>query len=40
VFPNDLLRMPPKRAIEFKIELQPVIAHIAKSVSNDTHGIG
>jgi hypothetical protein len=23
VFPNDLLRMPPDRAIEFKIELQP-----------------
>jgi hypothetical protein len=24
VFPDDLLGMPPERAIEFKIELQPV----------------
>jgi hypothetical protein len=30
VFSNDLLGMPPKRAIEFKIELQPGIAPIAK----------
>jgi hypothetical protein len=31
VFSNDLLGMPPKRAIEFKIELQPGIAPIAKA---------
>jgi hypothetical protein len=30
VFPDDLPRMPPKRAIEFKIELQPGTAPIAK----------
>jgi hypothetical protein len=30
VFPDDLPRMPPERAIEFKIELQPGIAPIAK----------
>jgi hypothetical protein len=32
VFPDDLLGMPPERAIEFKIELQPGIAPIAKSL--------
>jgi hypothetical protein len=32
VFPDDLLRMPPERAIEFKIELQLGIAPIAKSL--------
>jgi hypothetical protein len=31
VFPNDLPRIPPGRAIEFKIELQPDIALIAKA---------
>jgi hypothetical protein len=31
VFPDDLPGMPPKRAIEFKIELQPSIAPIAKA---------
>jgi hypothetical protein len=31
VFPGDLPRMPPKRATEFKIELQPGTAPIAKS---------
>jgi hypothetical protein len=31
VFPGDLLGMPPERAIEFKIELQPGIAPIAKA---------
>jgi hypothetical protein len=31
VFPDDLPGMPPKRAIEFKIELQPGNAPIAKS---------
>jgi hypothetical protein len=31
VFPDDLPRMPPKRAIEFKTELQPDTAPIAKS---------
>jgi hypothetical protein len=32
VFPDDLPGMPPKRAIEFNIELQPDIAPIAKSM--------
>jgi hypothetical protein len=32
VFPNDLPGMPPKRAIEFKIELQSGTAPIAKSL--------
>jgi hypothetical protein len=32
VFPNDLLGMPHDRAIEFKIELQPGIAPIAKAL--------
>jgi hypothetical protein len=32
VFPNDLLGMAPKRAIEFKIELQPGIAPTAKAL--------
>jgi hypothetical protein len=31
VFPEELPRMPPERAIEFKIELQPDIAPIAKA---------
>jgi hypothetical protein len=31
VFPNDLPGMPPERAIEFKIELQPGTALIAKA---------
>jgi hypothetical protein len=32
VFPDDLPRTPPERAIEFKIELQPCTAPIAKSL--------
>jgi hypothetical protein len=32
VFPDDLPRMPPKRAIEFKIELQPGTAPITKAL--------
>jgi hypothetical protein len=31
VFPDDLLGMPPERAIEFKIELQPGTAPISKA---------
>jgi hypothetical protein len=31
VFPDDLPGMPPERAIEFKIELQPVTAPISKA---------
>jgi hypothetical protein len=31
VFSNDLPGMPPKRAIEFKIELYPGTARIAKA---------
>jgi hypothetical protein len=31
VFPDELLRMPPKRAIEFKIKLQPDTTPIAKA---------
>jgi hypothetical protein len=31
VLPNDLLGMPPERDIEFKIELQPGTASVAKS---------
>jgi hypothetical protein len=31
VFPNDLPRMPPERAIEFEIELQPGTAPIVKA---------
>jgi hypothetical protein len=30
VFPDDLLGMPPDRAIKFKIELQPGTGHIYK----------
>jgi hypothetical protein len=30
VFPDDLPGMPPERVIEFKIELQPITAPIAK----------
>jgi hypothetical protein len=32
VFPDDLPGMPPERAIEFKIELQPGTASIAKAL--------
>jgi hypothetical protein len=32
VFPDDLLEMPPERAIEFKIKLQPSIAPISKAL--------
>jgi hypothetical protein len=32
VFPDDLPRMPPERVIEFKIELQPGTAPIAKAL--------
>jgi hypothetical protein len=32
VFPDDLPGMPPKRAIEFKIELQPGTALISKAL--------
>jgi hypothetical protein len=32
VFPDDLPGMPPERAIEFKIELQPGTATIAKAL--------
>jgi hypothetical protein len=32
VFPEDLPGMPPERAIEFKIELQPGMAPIAKAL--------
>jgi hypothetical protein len=31
VFPDDLLGMPPQRAIEFKIELQPSTTPISKA---------
>jgi hypothetical protein len=31
VFPDDLLGMPPKRVVEFKIELQPGTAPISKA---------
>jgi hypothetical protein len=31
VFPDDLPGIPPKRAIEFKIELQPGTAPISKA---------
>jgi hypothetical protein len=31
VFPDDLLGMPPKRDIEFKIELQPNTSPVSKS---------
>jgi hypothetical protein len=31
VFPDDLPGMPPERAIEFKIELQPNTAPISKA---------
>jgi hypothetical protein len=32
VFPDDLSEMPPERVIEFKIELQPSTAPVAKSL--------
>jgi hypothetical protein len=31
MFPDDLPRMPPERSIEFKIELQPGTAPMAKA---------
>jgi hypothetical protein len=34
VFPDDLLRMPPERAIQFKIELQLGTAPLAKALYN------
>jgi hypothetical protein len=32
IFPDDLPRMPPERDIEFKIELQPGTAPVAKNL--------
>jgi hypothetical protein len=32
IFPDDLTEMPPERAIEFKIELQPGTTPIAESL--------
>jgi hypothetical protein len=37
VFPDDLAGMPPERAIEFKIELQPGTTLIAKAPYNMSH---
>jgi hypothetical protein len=37
VFPDDLLGMPPKKAIEFKIELQPSTTPIAKTLYKMSH---
>jgi hypothetical protein len=37
VFPDDLLGMPPERAIKFKIELQPSTAPISKAPYQMTH---
>jgi hypothetical protein len=37
VFPDDLPGMPPERAIEFKIELQPGTAPIAKAPYKMSH---
>jgi hypothetical protein len=37
VFPDDLLGMPPERAIEFKIELQPGTAPIANAQYRMAH---
>jgi hypothetical protein len=37
VFPDDLPRMPPKRAIKFKIVLQPSTAPIAKAPYKMSH---
>jgi hypothetical protein len=37
VFPDDLPEMPPKRAIEFKIELQPGTAPITKAPYKMSH---
>jgi hypothetical protein len=37
VFPDDLPEMPPERAIEFKIELQPGTTPIAKSPYKMSH---
>jgi hypothetical protein len=37
MFPDDLPGMPPKRAIEFKIELQPGTAPIAKAPYKMSH---
>jgi hypothetical protein len=36
VFPNDLLGMPPERAIQFKIELQSGTAHVVMSLCRMT----
>jgi hypothetical protein len=37
MFPNDLPGMPPERVIEFKIELQPGTAPIAKAPYKMSH---
>jgi hypothetical protein len=37
VFPDDLPRMPPERAIKFNIELQPSTAPIAKAPYKKSH---
>jgi hypothetical protein len=37
VFPDDLPVMPPERAIEFKIELQPGTTPIAKAPYKMSH---
>jgi hypothetical protein len=37
MFPNDLPGMPPERVIEFKIELQPDTAPIAKAPYKMSH---
>jgi hypothetical protein len=37
IFPDDLPGMPPERAIEFKIELQPGTAPIAKAPYKISH---
>jgi hypothetical protein len=37
VFPDDLPRMPPERAIEFKIELQPGTAPISMALYKMSH---
>jgi hypothetical protein len=37
MFPDDLPRMPPERAIEFKIELQPGTAPISKAPYKMSH---
>jgi hypothetical protein len=37
IFPDELPRMPPKRAIEFKIELQPGTAPVVKASYKMSH---